>query len=236
VTVILVRLLWVPIAAWLPRFLSPSLRARDPLPSWPNLFLIGWIGMRGIVSLAAALALPLVTPAGNAFPFRAEIILITFFVILATLVLQGLTLPLVLGSMNIEIDRSLEHEERGAREHAASAALARLDTVASEAWPVAEHIERMRIQYDRRLKRYADSQTMDAECTKESSDAYRRLRHEMLTAERLALIGLRNGNAISDEILHRLEHELDAEALRSGVGELRVSEGIDDAKPLEKSG
>ncbi len=225
VTTIVVRMLWVPVAAWVSRLVSPSLRARDPMPPWSHLFLIGWIGMRGIVSLAAALALPLTTVAGTPFPFRAEIILITFMVILITLVLQGLSLPPLIRALNIREDRGFEHEETQAREHAASAALARLDEVASEDWLVPEHIERMRVQYGRRLQRYAQAGAIDAECTAEAAEAFRWLRHETLTAERLAVIGLRNDGAINDEVLHRLEHELDVEALRAGIGELRVSSG-----------
>jgi len=225
VTAIVVRMLWVPVAAWVPRLVSPSLRARDPMPPWSHLFLIGWTGMRGIVSLAAALALPLTTVAGTPFPFRAEIILITFMVILVTLVLQGLSLPPLIRALNIREDRGFEHEERQAREHAASAALARLDEVVSEDWLVPEHIERMRVQYGRRLQRYAQAGAIDAECTAEAAEAFRRLRHETLTAERLVVIGLRNDGAINDEVLHRLEHELDVEALRAGIGELRVSSG-----------
>lgn len=225
VTAIVVRMLWVPVAAWVPRLVSPSLRARDPMPPWSHLFLIGWTGMRGIVSLAAALALPLTTVAGTPFPFRAEIILITFMVILVTLVLQGLSLPPLIRALNIREDRGFEHEERQAREHAASAALARLDEVVSEDWLVPEHIERMRVQYGRRLQRYAQAGAIDVECTAEAAEAFRRLRHETLTAERLVVIGLRNDGAINDEVLHRLEHELDVEALRAGIGELRVSSG-----------
>src|SRR4030095_2100307 len=95
-TAIIVRLGWVPLAALIARWISRTIRTRDPLPPWPNIFLIGWTGMRGIVTLAAALALPLTTTAGAPLPFRAEIILISFSVILATLVLQGLSLaPLI---------------------------------------------------------------------------------------------------------------------------------------------
>lgn len=225
VTAIVVRLLWVPVAAWAPRLVSPRLRARDPMPPWSYLFIIGWTGMRGIVSLASALALPLATAAGTPFPFRAEIILIAFMVILVTLVLQGLSLPPLIRALNIPEDRGFEREERQAREHAASAALARLDEMASEDWPAPEQIERMRDHYSSRLQRYAQAGAIDAECTPEAAKAFRRLRHETLTAERLALIGLRNDGAISDEVLHRLEHELDVEALQAGVGELRVSSG-----------
>lgn len=219
VTAIVVRLMWVPIAAWVPRFLSPALRARDPMPPWSNLFLIGWTGMRGIVSLAAALALPLTTAAGTPLPFRAEIILITFIVILVTLVLQGLSLPPLIRALHIREDHSLEDEERQAREHAALTALARLEEVASENWSVPDHLERMRVHYSHRAR------TFEAEGVPEAAQAFRRLRHETLTAERLALIGLRNDGVISDEVLHRLEHELDIEALRTGIGELRVSVG-----------
>ena len=225
VTAIVVRLMWVPIAAWVPRFLSPALRKRDPMPPWSNLFLIGWTGMRGIVSLAGALALPLTTAAGTPFPFRAELILITFMVILITLVLQGLSLPPLIRALHIREDHSLEDEERQAREHAALAALARLEEVTNEDWPLPDHLERMRVHYDRRRRRSAGDGASDAEGTREATEAFRRLRHEILTAERLALIGLRNDGVISDEVLHRLEHELDVEALRSGIGELRVSVG-----------
>jgi monovalent cation/hydrogen antiporter len=224
ITAIVVRLIWVPLAAWIPRLFSPSLRARDPMPHWSNLFVIGWTGMRGIVSLAAALALPLTTAAGAPFPFRAEIILITFSVILATLVLQGLSLAPLIRALKVRETETLEHEEMHAREHAATAALARLDEVANEGWPVPEHLDQMRVHYGDRVQRYTKDGTVD-ECTPEAAEAFRRLRHETLTAERLAVIGLRNDGTISDEVLHRLEHELDVEALRLGIGERRVAPG-----------
>lgn len=230
-TVIVVRLVWVPVAAWVPRFLSSSLRARDPMPLWSNLFIIGWTGMRGIVSLAAALALPLTTAAGIPFPFRAEIILIAFMVILVTLVLQGLSLPLLIRALNLGEDRSIEHEERQARELATMAALTVLDEMASEDWSVPEHIEQLRIHYSRRQQRHINKETMNTEYTKVIAEAFRRLRHETLTAERLTVINLRNDGVISDEILHRLEHELDVEALRIGIGERRVSSGQRSKKP-----
>jgi Na+/H+ antiporter len=228
---IIVRLIWVPVAAWAPRFLSSSIRARDPMPSWQNLFIIGWAGMRGIVSLAAAMALPLITATGTPFPFRAEIILIAFMVILVTLVLQGLSLPLLIRSLDLDDDGDIEHEERQARERAAMAALALLDEVAGENWPVPAHVEQLRVHYGRRLQRYLEVEATDTECTKTATDAFRRLRHETLTAERLTVIDLRNDGVISDDILHRLEHELDVEALRIGTGELRVSSKKHSKKP-----
>jgi Na+/H+ antiporter len=222
-TAIAVRLVWVPVSAWVPRLLSRSLRARDPMPPWPNLLILGWCGMRGIVSLAAAMALPLTTAAGTPFPFRAEIILMAFMVILVTLVLQGLSFPALIRILNLADDKSIEYEERQARERAATAALTLLDAMTDEDWTVPDHVEQLRIHYSRRLQRNVNSEAPDTEGMKEVTEAFRRLRHETLTAERLAVINLRNEDVISDEVLHHLEHELDVEALRIGIGELRVS-------------
>jgi monovalent cation/hydrogen antiporter len=222
VTAIIVRLIWVPIAAWVPRFVDSSIRAKDPMPSWPNLFIIGWTGMRGIVSLAAALALPFTTAAGTPFPFRAEIILITFMVILITLVCQGLSLPFLIRKLNLGEDISSAHEEKHAREHAAIAALTILDKLADEDWAVADHIDELRSHYHNRRQRHVNSEASDLGYSKLLADALRRLQHETLTAERLAVIKLRNDGAISDEVLHRIEHELDMEAIRIGIGELKI--------------
>ena len=116
-----------------------------------------------------------------------------------------------------------------AREHAATAALVRLDEIANEGWPIPEHLDQMRVHYGSRVQRYAKDGTA-AECTPEATEVFRRLRHETLTAERLAVIGLRNDGVISDDVLHRLEYELDVEALRLGIGERRVSSGSDDPR------
>jgi len=229
VTAIAVRMIWVPLAAWIPRLFSPALRARDPMPHWSVLFIIGWTGMRGIVSLAAALALPLTTTAGAPFPFRAEIILITFSVIFATLVVQGLSLAPLIRALKLKQDGTLEREEMQAREHAATAALLRLDEVANEGWPIPEHLDQMRVHYGGRAQRYTRDGTAP-ECTAETIEIFRRLRHETLTAERLAVIRLRNDGAISDDVLHRLEHELDVEALQLGIGERRVSSRRDNPR------
>lgn len=224
-TAIVIRLGWVPLAALIPRWISPTLRRRDPLPAWPNLFLIGWTGMRGIVTLAAALALPLTTSAGAPLPFRAEIILISFSVILATLVLQGLSLAPLIRALRLEDDdRTVEEqEEMRARERAATMALTRLEELAEQQWSAGEHVDRLREHYHRRRERFAGNGAVAPECAAETVEAFRYLRHETLTAERRALIGMRNDGTISDDILHRLEHELDIEALRLGIGERRVT-------------
>ncbi len=219
---IAVRLVWVPLSAILPRLLWPPLRRRDPMPWRSEIFLIGWIGMRGIVSLAAALALPLRTVGGGPFPFREEIILLTFGVILVTLVLQGFSLAPLLRRLCIRQDDTLAEEEDLARNEAARAAFARLDTAAGEEWALPKQVAQLRTRYQQRLAR---ASTIDgaAAGSPEDAAAYRRLRHETLSAERRRLIALRDRGEISDEVLHRLEWELDVEAVRIGTGELRPS-------------
>jgi CPA1 family monovalent cation:H+ antiporter len=180
--------------------------------------------MRGIVTLAAALALPLTTSAGAPLPFRSEIILISFAVILATLVVQGLTLgPLIRALKLKDDDEELEREEMLAREHAATMALTRLEELAEQPWSPAEHVERLRGHYTLQRQRFANNGAVEPACAAEAVEAFRRLRHETLTAERAALIDMRNNGTISDDVLHRLEHELDIESLRLGIGDRRAA-------------
>ena len=215
VVVIGVRLIWVPVIAWLPRRLSAELRRRDPMPSKGAIFLVAWISMRGIVSLAAALALPLALAQGQPFPYRAEIILITMTVIAVTLVLQGPTLAPLVRWLRLPPERIRQDEERYARGEALRHGLEKLEDLADESWTasaVAE-VNRLREEFRDRIRRHRESDPDDeAEC---------RLRSEILAAERRALIRLRNEGAISDEVLIELERELDHEALRLGIGERR---------------
>lgn len=224
-TAIGVRLVWVPLATMIPRLVSPALRKRDPLPPWPHVLLVAWTGMRGIVSLAAALALPLTTAPGAPFPFRNEVILLTFAVILSTLVIQGLSVTPLIRALDLGEDNKLELEEAHAREKAARAALIRLDELASTSWPRSEHIDRMRAIYTQRVRRSSPLSPGDGDASAQAQAAFRRLRHETLTAERRAVIALRDQGVISDEILHRIEQELDVEAMRIGLGEVRMSDG-----------
>ena len=221
---IVIRLIWVPLAVVIPRLVSPALRARDPIPPWPVVWLVSWVGMRGIVSLAAALALPLTTASGAPFPFRNEIILVTFGVILATLVLQGLTLTPMIRFLALGADRTLELEEARAREEAAQAAMLHLEQLATAAWPRREDVERMRALYTQRIERASPIELSADADTARRQAAFRRLRHETLSAERRALIALRDQGAISDEVLHRLEQELDVEAMRIGMGGRRLGD------------
>lgn len=222
-TAIIIRLIWVPLATVLPRWLLRSLRHADPMPPRNAMFLVSWTGMRGIVSLASALALPLTIADGRPFPYRAEIILITFGVILATLVLQGLTLAPLVRALGFQPENELEREEQHARRTASAAALTHIESLGQESWPVAGHLERLRTHYEQRQRQLSDAGGGAGECTPQDTIAYRRLRQEALAAERRAVLGLRNQGAISDDVMHRLEHEFDVEALRIGTGQERVA-------------
>src|SRR5258708_32549462 len=131
-TVILVRFVWVFLQALLPRMISHRLRKRDPYPGWRPMVLIGWTGMRGALSLAAALALPEGTAQGAVFPERALVVYLTFGVILATLGVQGLSLPLLIRGLGLYDDGASERQETQARLTAAQAALARLAELAGQ--------------------------------------------------------------------------------------------------------
>ncbi|HEX2618425.1 MAG TPA: Na+/H+ antiporter, partial [Flavobacteriales bacterium] len=128
---IVVRFIWVFPATYIPRFLSKRIRERERRPSLKAVLLVAWAGMRGVVSLASALAIPLSLTDGSAFPYRNFILFITFMVILITLVLQGLTLPRIIAALDLPVeDTETEHERHLTRLQArmAKAALHHLDT------------------------------------------------------------------------------------------------------------
>ena len=214
-TVILTRIVWVPIFSWLPRFLFPRIRERDPYPPWQLQAVVAWTGMRGAVSLAAALALPLETDAGAPFPFRDLIVFLTFAVILATLLIQGLTLPVVIRKLGVHADAAVE-EEAKARLKAAKRAIERLDELSVEEWTRDDTIERMRALYEYRTRRFRARLDGGAEADdfEDRSLQYQRVRREALEAERSALIAMRNAGLISEETMHRVERDLDLEDSR----------------------
>ncbi|MHB1243468.1 MAG: cation:proton antiporter, partial [Gaiellaceae bacterium] len=215
-TVVAARWVWVYPAAWLPRRLVPGLRERDPMPPAAALALISWSGMRGGVSLAAALAIPLSTDAGDAFPGRDLILFLTFAVILGTLVVQGLTLPAVIRLLRLEDDGADEaREEAKARIHAAGAALLRLEELAGEDWVRPDTAERIRGGYGFRRSRFEArlEQGGDDSIEARSLD-YQRLRRELLDTERAAVHELRRAGEISDDVARRVERDLDLEDAR----------------------
>jgi len=213
-TVILVRMVWVFPATYVPRWASRRIRDRDPSPSWRNVSIIAWTGMRGVISLAAALALPLQTASGVFFPDRDLIIFLTFCVILATLVVQGLSLPVLIRALGLEDDRIGDKEETHGRVSIAEAALVRLDELADEDWVREDTAERIRGLYSYRRNRFASRFEGDPEGVEERSAAYQHLMVELLGAQRLRLITMRDEGSIGDEVMHRIERDLDLEESR----------------------
>jgi Na+/H+ antiporter len=170
---------------------------------------IGWSGMRGAVSLAAALALPL------DFPMRDLLLFLTFAVIFTTLVVQGLTLPALIRRLRVQGDGAEEREELRGRLAAAQAALDRLDELAGEDWTRDDTVERLHGLYEFRRRRLkARAGKIEDDGTEDRSLAYQRLVRELLVAQRQAIVRLRNQGTISNEVMHRIERELDLEDTR----------------------
>ena len=213
-TVILVRIVWVFPATYIPRWASRSLRERDPSPPWQAVSVVSWTGMRGVISLAAALALPLTTAAGVQFPRRDLILFLTFCVILATLVVQGLSLPALIRALGLEDDGSQEREEITGRIEVAQAALARIEELVEEEWVREDTAERVRGLYNYRRSRFSARFDGGEDGIEERSAAYQRLMRELLRAQRSTLIELRNEGKIGDEAMHRIERDLDLEETR----------------------
>ena len=212
VIVILTRLIWVFPGTYLPRFLSRHIRERDPNPSWQSTVIVGWTGMRGGVSLATALALPLTPP----FPNRDLIVFLTFSVILSTLVLQGLTLPPLIRFLKLPNDDTSDREEAKARLKAARAALTRLDELSTEEWAEQEIVDDLRLHFsdqDRRFTaQYQGSE--DGANQEQKATAHQRLKIELINAERHTIIELRNQGVINDDVMRKIQHDLDLEELR----------------------
>jgi CPA1 family monovalent cation:H+ antiporter len=213
--VIVIRPIWVYPAAWLPRLMSKRLRQRDPMPSWKTIAIISWSGMRGVVSLAAALALPMALANGHPFPQRDLVIFFTFCVILATLVLQGLTLPLLIRFLHLRAPPSEGHE-RESRLKLAHAALAHLNKLAEQKHLNEEALQRVTGYYQDRVTHLNDdlAEVLGWSQNRERAIATRRLWLEALDAERREMIKLRREHKLDEELMHRIEREMDLEEMR----------------------
>jgi monovalent cation/hydrogen antiporter len=213
--VIGIRLVWFYTVPYLIRALDrrPSQRARR-VGARPR-FVIAWAGMRGSVSLAAALAIPLETDAGVPFPERDLIIFLTFCVIFATLVVQGLSLGPLIRMLGVEDGGDGETEELRARLAATNAALARIEELAEEDWTREDTLERMRGLYEYRRRRFkARAGKIEDDGYEDRSMAYQRTIQAVLTAQREALVRLRNEGTISNEVMTRVGREFDLEESR----------------------
>jgi CPA1 family monovalent cation:H+ antiporter len=187
------------------------------------IFIIAWTGMRGMVSLAAALALPRLTASGAPTPFRAEIVLVTVVVILVTLVLQGLTLIPLYKRLPLAQESALAVEETYARGEARRAALEHLDDLSDEPWVTPAALAQVKSEVEVDMSAPSADGAEAAATAPAPGRVALQLRIEALDAQRRALIQLRDEGAISDDVLLALESELDYEALRLGGSISRAS-------------
>jgi monovalent cation/hydrogen antiporter len=205
---VLIRIVWVFPVTYLPRFFVKRIRQRDPYPDWRNVMVVAWSGMRGVISLAAAFALPFALPGGAPFPARNYILFFTFCVIFATLVLQGLTLPLLIKWFRIESDPTADDEERKARLEANKAALELIEQAANK-FPD-NVVERLREEYRERLAELELCGDTPAERRGEiATRDYVRLQLKALKRERETIIRLRNQRVINDAALRHIQRDLD---------------------------
>ncbi|SEL45369.1 Na+/H+ antiporter [Parapedobacter koreensis] len=216
--VIVIRIVMVYLMDYLPRWLSPTIRKRERSPGLKLPFIIGWAGMRGVVSLASALAIPLMAN-GEPFPQRNLILFITFVVILVTLVFQGLTLPVFLRLLNVkEIDDviPIEDQVESIRLRLAKQAIVHLDTHYGQEMATHETIARVREQFVRSIQ--ATELALNEDLKKEELVSVRRLQKkialEILELRRTELHRIAEEKRYDDEVIRDLEHNLDLEEAR----------------------
>jgi CPA1 family monovalent cation:H+ antiporter len=213
VIIIVARFAWVFPATYLPRILSKSLRERDPSPRWQTVFVISFTGVRGAVSLAAALALPFALPGGEPFPYRDLILFVSFGVILITLIGLGLGLPPVVRWLGILQAGRAEHvaeleAEIAARREALGVALQSLDAITDDRELSEEVVKLLRARHETRVNQLPDS--LDPE-TDDVSAAGIDLTRELISEERKFIHVLLRDGKITDETRRRIERDLDLE-------------------------
>jgi monovalent cation/hydrogen antiporter len=213
VIVIVARFAWVYPATYLPRLINRRLRERDPMPSWRTVFVIAFTGVRGAVSLAAALALPFALPNGDAFPYRDLILFVSFGVIFITLVGLGSGLPLVVRWLGVARDGRDEHiaeheQEIAARREALAAALRSLDAITDDRELSDEVVKLLRARHEIRANQLPD--TLDPDQHDVSAEGTE-LTRELIGAERKFIHALLRDGKITDETRRRIERDLDLE-------------------------
>ncbi|MBV8965253.1 MAG: Na+/H+ antiporter [Mycobacteriaceae bacterium] len=219
VTVLLVRIVWIYAFTYLPRALFAGIREGDPAPAPGQVFVVAWAGMRGVVSLAAAFAVPITTASGT-FPGRPYIVFLTFVVVVGTLLLHGLTLPWVIRIFGVQGDDAHRDAVKlaAAQDRATRAAAERLDElVAAEQQhgpsDIHEHAAKILTHWNELPRNAAWEQLgrSDEEIGESPASAFKRLRLEMLAAERKTFIEERDAGRIDDELLRAALRGLDLE-------------------------
>ncbi|MVN77473.1 Na+/H+ antiporter [Hymenobacter sp. HMF4947] len=213
--VVVSRLLWVYPATYLPYWLSRRIRAREPHPPLATVTVVAWAGMRGVVSLAAALSLPLLLPSGAAFPQRSLILLLTFAVIFVTLVGQGLSLKPLINGLHLKADDSAAQEELDLRVLLATRTANFLNSPAASQAPT-EVLSRMKTRYELRLYRLQNRMAgiVASRLDEKPITQFQELQAAVIQFERSVIEQLRQTATIGEESLRKLENELDLEEAR----------------------
>ena len=213
---IICRVVWVFPGAYLPRWLSARIRKREKRPSWQQVAVIGWAGMRGVVSLAGALALPNMLPNGAPFPGRDLILFITFGVILCTLVLQGLTLPVLIDELHVREQIDEKQEERRLRRKMAQQVITHLETNHSAGSVHDDVLSYVKNMYELRINEL-NGMLRASYSTERPAELYQQavqLQLELISVERTVLFAQRQESPLDSEVLRKMEQELDLEAAR----------------------
>ncbi|WP_431212795.1 cation:proton antiporter [Puia sp. P3] len=200
---ILIRIAWVFPGAYLPRICSKRIRLKEVNPGWKTILVVGWSGMRGVVSLASALAIPLLLGDGSPFPHRNLILFITFIVILFTLVLQGLTLPYIIRRLDITVKENEEEQRLSIRLRLATAALEHITTAYSAESESIDAFNRLKARYERMVE--ITGKRLESEEGDEVAPAflprYRQLLLELVDIQRKELSHMRRVNEFGEELL-----------------------------------
>lgn len=212
--VMALRIVWVFPGAYLPRWLFRRIREREPEPGWRSVFVVAWAGLRGAVTLAAALSIPLTLADGSPFPARGYVIFLAASVIVVTLTVQGLTLPWIIRRLRVQDDGRLVAEERAARLAVARAGLVRLAEVAPADDGCAREVAaRIAIELEERIERLeADGSRATPAIARRRRE--RELRQSVLAAKRAEAIEQYRQRRINDDTLRRLQADLDLEEAR----------------------
>jgi monovalent cation/hydrogen antiporter len=207
---IIARIVWVFPGAYLPRWFSSGIRKREPEIHPQNVAIVAWAGMRGVVSLAAALALPLMIE-DKPFPNRDLIIFLTFAVIFSTLVLQGMTLPILVKKLGIKPDVGGQEEEDNARFAIASSVIEHIEE--NYALGLTDGVlNQIKSKYEIRIQRLRKDENNNL--TEDQIKEFHRIQRELIKQERAYLESMFKERKINDEALRKIEHELDLEEAR----------------------
>ncbi len=214
---ILIRFVWIYPAAFIPRLLSKNVRQTEKNPGWKGPILLGWAGMRGVVSLASALSIPLIISNGEPFPHRNLILFITFIVILVTLVVQGLTLPLIIKWLKIEEFDDIvpeEEQETSLRIQMLDASLRLLNLKYKKEIEENELVENIKKELESNIS-LSNQRLNSLECDDTELRVCNDIINDLLSEQRRVLTQLRRNNAYDDAVLRRQEAQLDLDEAKN---------------------